>query len=390
MQRRKNYRDVLFSVETVRAAVQSFLDLGDIEIKGVTRELARGDDHWSFQSDEEYFAEYRGGFTEASLSLRCSTGHSFRLSSSPILKTAISVSAPSRSDIEKVIDVFERAVESGNFERFERVRKDGIKKSKEYADSLFSAEALKNALSVFESLDGVRVSSKTRELKRGQEGWEFDTDEEFFAEYMRGFDGASLMLHCDGEYSFRVTSYEFMSSTSVSIKAQTRAEVEQVFWEFDRVAESSRVAHPEKGEARPSPSIFIGHGRSAAWRDLKDHLVEQQGYWVQAYETGARSGHTIRDILGDLLNSTSFAILVLTGEDELSSGDIRARQNVVHELGLFQGRLGFPRAIAVVEEGIDLFSNMDGVQQIRFSKGEIRQVFGDVLATLRREFGDSR
>jgi hypothetical protein len=33
------------------------------------------------------------------------------------------------------------------------------------------------------------------------------------------------------------------------------------------------------------------------------------------------------------------------------------------------------------------FSNIEGIRQIRFSKGNIRESFGDVLATPRREFG---
>jgi hypothetical protein len=37
-----------------------------------------------------------------------------------------------------------------------------------------------------------------------------------------------------------------------------------------------------------------------------------------------------------------------------------------------------------------MLSNLDGVQQIRFSKGNIAGVYGDVIATLRREFGDVR
>ena len=82
----------------------------------------------------------------------------------------------------------------------------------------------------------------------------------------------------------------------------------------------------------------------------------------------------------------SLALLVLTGEDKTEDG-IRARQNVIHECGLFQGRLGFDRAILLVEEGIELASNFDGIQQLRFKKGRITEVFGDVIATIRREFG---
>jgi predicted nucleotide-binding protein len=59
---------------------------------------------------------------------------------------------------------------------------------------------------------------------------------------------------------------------------------------------------------------------------------------------------------------------------------------VVHEVGLFQGVLGFDRAIVAIEEGVEAFSNIQGIHQLRFSTGNIREVFGDVLATLKREF----
>lgn len=133
--------------------------------------------------------------------------------------------------------------------------------------------------------------------------------------------------------------------------------------------------------------IFIGHGRSTEWRDLKDHLRDQHGYDVIAYEVGARAGHAVRDILEEMLQKSSIAFLVLTAEDVTGEGTLRARQNVVHELGLFQGKLGFARAVALVEEATDTFSNIEGMQQLRFSAGHIKETFGDVVATIRREFG---
>ena len=82
------------------------------------------------------------------------------------------------------------------------------------------------------------------------------------------------------------------------------------------------------------------------------------------------------------------AVLVLTGED--LAGDeklaLRARQNVIHELGLCQGRFGIHRALALVEEGIDLPSNLGGVDFIPFGSGNIKETFGLVLAAIRREF----
>jgi predicted nucleotide-binding protein len=137
------------------------------------------------------------------------------------------------------------------------------------------------------------------------------------------------------------------------------------------------------------PKVFIGHGRSAQWRDLKDHLTDKHGYQVNAYEVGVRSGYAITHILDEMLIESSFALIVMTGDDETPDGHTRARQNVVHELGLFQGRLGFKRAIMVAESSIEPFSNMDGIQQIRFNHN-ITETYGDVLATLRREFGNAR
>jgi predicted nucleotide-binding protein len=52
-----------------------------------------------------------------------------------------------------------------------------------------------------------------------------------------------------------------------------------------------------------------------------------------------------------MLDDAGFAFLVLTGEDELKEGQLQARMNVVHEAGLFQGRLGFEKAIVLLEEG---------------------------------------
>jgi predicted nucleotide-binding protein len=170
----------------------------------------------------------------------------------------------------------------------------------------------------------------------------------------------------------------------VTVQAKTRSDVESVFAVFEAARERCQISEPP--QVQPSPVIFIGHGRSSQWRDLKDHLHEKHHYKVEAYETGARAGHSIRDILEEMIDKSSFAVLVLTAEDEQINGGIRARQNVIHEAGLFQGRLGFPRAIMLIEAGVEEFSNVQGVQYIQFSRENIKETFGEVLATLRREF----
>lgn len=132
--------------------------------------------------------------------------------------------------------------------------------------------------------------------------------------------------------------------------------------------------------------IFIGHGRSSDWRDLKDHLHEKQGYEVIAYEVGSRAGLSIKEVLEKMLTESSFALLVFTPEDEDKAGGFHARENVIHELGLFQAKLGFNRAIAVISDEVEEFSNIHGINQIRYSEGNIKETFGEILATIKREF----
>jgi len=64
---------------------------------------------------------------------------------------------------------------------------------------------------------------------------------------------------------------------------------------------------------------------------------------------------------------------------------MHARENVIHEAGLFQGRLGWRRAIVLLEDECEEFSNIVGLGQIRFSKGNIASCFEEVRRVLERE-----
>ena len=71
--------------------------------------------------------------------------------------------------------------------------------------------------------------------------------------------------------------------------------------------------------------------------------------------------------------------------DEQSDGKARARENVVHEVGLFQGRLGFERALILLEDGCEEFSNIIGLGQIRYPKGNIAAKYEEIRMVLERE-----
>jgi predicted nucleotide-binding protein len=136
---------------------------------------------------------------------------------------------------------------------------------------------------------------------------------------------------------------------------------------------------------RIGTNVFIGHGRSALWRELKDFVQDRLGLVWDEFNRVPVAGVTNIARLSEMLDAAAIALLVLTAEDEMADGGIQARMNVVHEAGLFQGRLGFTKAIVLLEEGCTEFSNIQGLGQIRFPKGNIRASFEEVRQVLERE-----
>ena len=132
-------------------------------------------------------------------------------------------------------------------------------------------------------------------------------------------------------------------------------------------------------------NVFIGHGQSHLWRALKDFIEDRLGLTVLEFNSQPVAGKATTTRLSELLDASAFAFVIMTGEDEQPDGKLRARENVVHEAGLFQGRLGFERAIVLLEEGCEEFSNIHGLNQIRFPKGNIAASFEEVRAVLERE-----
>jgi predicted nucleotide-binding protein len=260
-----------------------------------------------------------------------------------------------------------------------------VRKSKIYYNVRFGANTLENFYKIYVEKT---KTSKTRPAEAivhfDEESWQYDTIEEFLTECPKA-NHYVLRLYHDADHTISIQ--QIAQNVKARIEMPNRNEIEALFLTLERDLEKSRIKKDLPAVKAKAPiKIFIGHGRNPQWRDLKDHLHEKHGFDVEAYEIGPRAGQSVKEVLQEMLNESTFALLVLTGEDEKNDGELHARENVIHELGLFQGRLGFERAIALLEDGVVQFSNIFGINQIRFSKGNIREVYGDVVATIVREF----
>ena len=131
--------------------------------------------------------------------------------------------------------------------------------------------------------------------------------------------------------------------------------------------------------------IFIGHGRSVIWKDLKDFLEDRLNLEWEEFNREPVAGYSNKERLLKMLDSSVFAFIILTAEDIQIDGTFNPRLNVVHEIGLFQGKLGFTKAIILLEEGCEEFSNIHGIGQIRFPKNNIEAKFEEIRKVLERE-----
>lgn len=146
-----------------------------------------------------------------------------------------------------------------------------------------------------------------------------------------------------------------------------------------------RMAKKTRREDRIGTNVFIGHGRSPLWRELKDFVEDRLSLPADEFNRVPVAGVTNIARLSEMLDAAAIGFVIMTAEDETNEGAMRARMNVIHEVGLFQGRLGFTRGIVMLEDGCEEFSNIQGLGQIRFPKGRISAAFEDVRQVLERE-----
>ena len=155
-----------------------------------------------------------------------------------------------------------------------------------------------------------------------------------------------------------------------------------------KVAKSNVIRSISKRETQvpAKGKIFIGHGRSKLYASLELHLRQDHGLDVVNFESESRVSRSIIDELKRMLEEATFAIIILTEEDEtVSGGAKRARQNVIHEVGLFQGKLGFEKVVLLRQGNVEEFTNVAGLQYIHFTGDHIDQTYYQLQRVLMRE-----
>lgn len=150
-------------------------------------------------------------------------------------------------------------------------------------------------------------------------------------------------------------------------------------------AEYFRLLHSiERSRTREADkrSVFISHGRGVEWMKLQLFLEKEAGVSTVELSQVTSFGRTVIAKLRDAAERCSHAVIVMTGDDYDVEGQARVRENVMHEIGYFQGCLGLDRVVLLYEDGVSMPSNLGGIVFVSFDRGQIQSVYWKVLREL--------
>ena len=114
-----------------------------------------------------------------------------------------------------------------------------------------------------------------------------------------------------------------------------------------------------------SNDIFIVHGQDNRVKEEVARTISKLGLNPIILHEQSNLGKTIIEKF-EKYSNVRFAIILMTGDDEGKSIKdpnlkLRARQNVILELGYFMGKLGRDKICPLYSEGVDLPSDLYGI-----------------------------
>jgi predicted nucleotide-binding protein len=182
---------------------------------------------------------------------------------------------------------------------------------------------------------------------------------------------------------FSLTAYLSGTDHSAFVKkcAEDLTTTKTIFQEY--LKEFLEDANVEKLSDTPEYSnVFIVHGHDGELKNEVALLLKKQNINGIILSEQANQGRTIIEKFEDNSDRCSAAIILMTADDEgKSKKEIdtkpRARQNVIFEAGYFMGKLGRANVIIIVDAGVEIPSDLQGV--VCTDSGDWKlQVLGDL------------
>jgi hypothetical protein len=165
---------------------------------------------------------------------------------------------------------------------------------------------------------------------------------------------------------------------SSSGKLYERFKIEPLVRNLDYILElSANVRIGNNVEiAEKKKRVFISHGQSNEWNKIQNYLERDLGIPTLELAQEPNLGRTVLQKLDEESEKCSITVIVMTGDDIAEGGEIRARENVMHEIGYFQGKYGLMNVVLLHEQGVNIPSNIHGLVYIGFPKDTAEAALG--------------
>ena len=161
-----------------------------------------------------------------------------------------------------------------------------------------------------------------------------------------------------------------------NVSAKDRLALQTVAKKLKHISNSGKIETPAKGEGRGVTAnrgrVFVAHSSDDSWYKLVEMLRSGWDLELEYFEYQNRTAEEITKVVDKMTSSVSCAIVLMTADDSMQNGAVRSRQNVIHEAGMCHGKLGFGKVAILLEDGVEEFSNVDGIQYIPFERSNVK------------------
>jgi predicted nucleotide-binding protein len=124
----------------------------------------------------------------------------------------------------------------------------------------------------------------------------------------------------------------------------------------------------ERYEPETSDTVFVVHGHDDEAKVSVATFIEKLGLKAVILHEQPNAGQTIIEKLERNAAISGYAVIILTSDaigastEDPDDAKLRARQNVIFELGYFCGVLGRARVSVLAKEGVEILSDYLGVE----------------------------
>ncbi|WP_041741336.1 TIR domain-containing protein [Collimonas fungivorans] len=168
----------------------------------------------------------------------------------------------------------------------------------------------------------------------------------------------------------------------------SRAQMERLVRDIEQLFEIRANSQHSASQVKVAPrKVFISHGRSKDWYEVQAHIEKDLMLMTMELAQEPSKGQTIIEKLEANSEQCDSAVIVMSGDDADADGQARVRENVMHEIGYFQGKYSRQRVVLLHEEGVSVPTNLSGIVYVAYPKGVVSATFGVLDRELKAIYG---